>query len=333
MNFSCVEGPSNAAKITRSLWFSISGLAAVFGNTFVLWLFYKNESLRTVSNRFLVSLSVADLLVGAVVTPTFLAGHLPQSTDNQNVKHFLWIHSTAATTWNLCCVSVDRFIAIRFPFSYQGILTKERCCVLITVIWVISLFLPFPVIFVKNEATGHQAELWLSFAFILFVFPVIVVSLCYICIFRVANKQHKQVRKEYQRTNYSLCQSLNNFKAIKTVGLVLGVFITTWMPCLIVELVTYYYRKMEHKRCGELELHSVAWPWVEVIALTSSAINPVIYYFRNNEFRQAFKRTFDQRRDCLCHNNAPDLDAKKQQTRKVESVETRGKLQTKEAQL
>ena len=89
MNFTCLEkGPSDAAFITLSSKFALSGLAAVFGNTVVLWLFYKSKSLRTVSNRFLVSLSVADLLVGAVVEPIFLVEYLTQSIDNQNVIRF-----------------------------------------------------------------------------------------------------------------------------------------------------------------------------------------------------------------------------------------------------
>ena len=40
------------------------------------------------------------------------------------------------------------------------------------------------------------------------------------------------------------------------------------------------------------EIDTAVWPWVEAIAFTSSAINPLIYYFRNKEFRLAFYRTF-----------------------------------------
>ena len=36
----------------------------------------------------------------------------------------------------------------------------------------------------------------------------------------------------------------------------------------------------------------VVWPWVNTIAFTSPAINPFIYYFQNQEFRKAFRRTF-----------------------------------------
>ena len=43
MNYSD-EYLSSATSIVPSLWFSLSGLAAVAGNAVVLWLFNKNKS-------------------------------------------------------------------------------------------------------------------------------------------------------------------------------------------------------------------------------------------------------------------------------------------------
>ena len=63
---------NSAASIFLSLWLSLSSFVAVSGNTVMLWLFYKNESLRTISNRFLASLSVADVLVGVVIDPVWI---------------------------------------------------------------------------------------------------------------------------------------------------------------------------------------------------------------------------------------------------------------------
>ena len=75
MNSSCGfnERLSGAASVVLSLWFASSGLAAVIGNAVVLWLFFKNESLRTISNGFLASLCVADFLAGLVVDPMYIA--------------------------------------------------------------------------------------------------------------------------------------------------------------------------------------------------------------------------------------------------------------------
>ena len=130
MNISCFDQSlSFATSIVLSLWFASSGLAAVIGNAVVLWLFYKNETLRTISNRFLASLCVADFLAGLVIDPIWMVIRCliqPPSTATVliMVLDMRWIHSTAATVFNLCCVSVDRCIAIRFPFRYQDIITK-----------------------------------------------------------------------------------------------------------------------------------------------------------------------------------------------------------------
>ena len=50
------------------------------------------------------------------------------------IINLLWIHSTAATVFILCYVSVDRFIVIRFPFRYQDIVTKKRCYAVIIIV-------------------------------------------------------------------------------------------------------------------------------------------------------------------------------------------------------
>ena len=175
MTVGCLnEQRSKEASIVLSLWFFSSGLAAVTGNAVVLWLFFRNESLRAVSNRFLASLSVVDFLVGIVIDPIWITfgcliqpSNVTQAALNEFME-MLRIHTTAATTLNLCCVSVDRFIAIRFPFRYQDILTKKTCYILIAVVWFTSLLLPCPVIFVNAE------NLWLFVSLVTFCIPTTV---------------------------------------------------------------------------------------------------------------------------------------------------------------
>ena len=166
MNVSCgfYERLSSASSFVLSLWFASSGLGAVIGNAVVLWLFYKNESLRTISNQFLASLCVADFLAGLVVDPMYIAIRVfaqpRKGSILLNVINMVWIHSTAATVFNLCCVSVDRFIAIRFPLRYQDIITKQKCYAVIIMVWLISLFLPFARMLVDNHT--NVENFWFS---------------------------------------------------------------------------------------------------------------------------------------------------------------------------
>ena len=302
MNDSCPdEHLSSAASIVLSLWFSMSGFATVAGNAVVLWLFYRNESLRTTSNGFLTSLSVTDFLVGLVIDPVWIVIRCLIQPPVQSTLHYciymLWIHTTTATTFNLCCVSVDRFIAIRFPFRYQDIVTKKRCCtVIILVCHTMSLCLPFTAISVDLLGNIASAVLWLSLAFVTFVAPLFVVTFCYMFMFKASRRQCRRMfpnenRQSFDTKNIPGNGTMKNFKAIKTVGYIIGVYIVSWMPSLVLLVVHCYYTATNHL-CCDIKIDKVVWPWVEAIAFTSSAINPLIYYLRNNEFRRAFHRTF-----------------------------------------
>ena len=338
MNVSCPEeNLSSAASIVLSLWFSLSGLAAVTENAVVLWLFYKNESLRTISTRFLVSLSVADLLVGLVIDPAWIVIRSllqpPKPYILFKVVIMLWIHTTVATTFNVCCVSVDRFIAIRFPFRYQDIMTKKRCYTVIILVWLISLGLPFTRMSVDDPDDNH-AILWFLLTFITFVFPLFVVSFCYICIFKAARKQFRRILAGKNPRNYdeNRVRTMQNFKAIKTVGFVLGVCVITWMPSLAVLLVNCYYMAI-NQQCKDIKLNAVVWPWGEAVAFTSSAINPWIYYFRNGEFRQAFRRTFHWFPCGLTAEKAQERDLKPDRYRTARNRGISDNLGIKETEL
>ena len=294
MTVGCLnEQRSKEASIVLSLCFSSSGLAAVTGNAVVLWLFFRNESLRVVSNRFLASLSVADFLVGIVIDPIWITfgcliqpSNVTQAALNEFME-MLRIHTTAATTLNLCCVSVDRFIAIRCPFRYQDILTKKTCHSLIAVVWFTSLLLPCPVIFVNAE------NLWLFVSLVSFCIPTTVMAVCYFWIFKAASNQARRMtggnkhRADERRSTFP-SRIIQNFKAIKTIGFVLGVFVVSWMPCLVLSIVHEFSAS---NPCTDEKLYNVAWPWIEAVALSSSAINPWVYFFRNGEFRQALHRS------------------------------------------
>ena len=125
---------------------------------------------------------------------------------------------------------------------------------------------------------------------------------------------------------------MQNFKAIKTVGVVLGVYIITWMPSLVLLLVHWYYLAANEK-CKDNKLLSVSWPWAEAIAFNSSAINPWIYYFRNKEFRQAFRRTFHWLPCRLTVENAQEHGEKSDRNRIARNCGISGNLAIKETEL
>ena len=327
------EHLSTAASIVLSVWLSLSGLAAITGNVVVLWLFYKHASLRTISNRFLASLSVADAFVGLVIDPFWIVIRCWNSRRVQRklvmITKMLWIQTTAATTLNSCCVSIDRFIAIRFPFRYQDSLTKRRCFAVIILVWLISLSLPF---LMFSRERKDRKELFEFITITICLVPLLVVSFCYILIFKLARKQFRRI---LETTNIPdsgenmRVRVMQNFKAIKTVGFVLSACIITWMPSVVLLLVEIYYIEEKHII---MKVKSVVWPWVETIAFTSSAINPLIYYLRNSDFRRAFRRTFHWL-PCVHEQDASHLRAQPERNRLNRNIGTCGNLTAKETEV
>ena len=278
---------------------------------------------------------MADAFVGLVIDPfwiVIICWIQPRGQKNLlMITKMLWIQTTAATTLNSCCVSIDRFIAIRFPFRYQDSLSKRRCFAVIILVWLILLSLPF-LIFERERK--DRKELFVSTIFTMCLVLLLVVSFCYIFIFKLARKQFGRIlpAKNIPDSGENVrVRGMQNLKAIKTVGFVLSACIITWMPSVVLQLVTFYYIE-EAKRCRLRKIKFVVSPWVEAIVFTSSAINPLIYYFRNSDFRRALRRTFHWL-PCDLEQDAPDLRAQPERNRNIRNVGTRGNLTTKETQV
>ncbi|XP_078362161.1 beta-1 adrenergic receptor-like [Oculina patagonica] len=283
---------SLGAKVVLSTWYGLTGLAAITGNGIVLWLIVRYRSLRTISNLFLTSLAAADFLVGLVIDPVWISikclGYNADTHEQRYSKviDYLWIHTTVATTFNLCCVTLDRHIAIFYPLRYKDIITNRRCYVLIANVWLMSLVLPCSR-FLIHDVTG-LSTLYISFTVITILVPMIIIIFCSIRILKVATVQSKKIITDGGLQNQKAVKKRKkNFKAAKTVSIVVGLFVVCWLPSLITAFMHYFSKKVSYN-----SVYYTVWIYVEAVAFPSSAINPWVYCLRNEEFCEALTRTF-----------------------------------------
>ena len=282
---------SVAGKVVLSTLYGLTGLAAIIGNALVLWLIARKRTLRTTSNLFLSSLAAADFLVGLVINLVWiLIRCLGYNADNylqtySKAIDYLWIHTTVATTFNLCCVSLDRYIAIFYSLRYEEILTYTRCYVLIVTVWFLSLVLPCSR-FLVEDVTG-LSTLYISFTIITVLIPMIIIILCSIRILRAAAVQSRRITVNTVQNLEAVKTRKKNYKAAKTISIVVGLFVVCWLPSLITSFVYYFSKKVCY--CTE---YLTVWAAVEAVAFSSSAINPLVYCLRNHEFYEALTHTF-----------------------------------------
>ena len=291
---------SIAGRIALLTWYGLTGLAAITGNGAVLWLVTRNRSLRTISNLFLTSLAAADFLVGLVIGPVWISiRETAYNPDNLQTYgraiDYLWMHTTMATTFNLCCVTLDRHIAIFNPLRYENIVTNRRCYVLIATVWFMSVVLPCGIFLIEGRKI--LPALWLSCTIITVLIPMIIITFCSIRNFKAAAVQSKKVLTDQSlQTLEAVKKRKKNFKAAKTVSIVVGLFVVCWLPTLVTSFVQYFSKRLTWTKL---------WAPVEGLAFTSSALNPWVYCLRNDEFNEALTRTFRflRRRNSVQHHS------------------------------
>lgn len=99
-------------QVLWSLLFLGMVVVATGGNLIVIWIVLANKRMRTVTNYFLVNLSVADAMVSTLnVTFNYtymLNSHWPFGTLYCKISQFVAVLSICASVFTLMAISIDR---------------------------------------------------------------------------------------------------------------------------------------------------------------------------------------------------------------------------------
>ena len=278
----CVFGLTQTSKVIFILLSLVCGISAVGGNLALLVALYRTSTLSSrVNNYYTVSLALADFMVGLTMTPLYICYAVAyEPLWLIKLEGFLWIVSVTATTYSLSAVSFDRFISVVYPLRYHQIMTEKRCRFAICLIWFGSVIFGFPRLvlddFVKLE------KLWIACSVTAVAIPLLIMSCCYGKIFSVVQKQSRSVADAHLSS-----ASVSNKKAAVTIGIIVSLFIATFIPSAVV----YFMLLFEDDLCKELELNDI-WLWVALVSFTHSSFNPWVYGLRYLELRNALKQVF-----------------------------------------
>lgn len=134
-----------AAALFKAIAMTAVIVAAVCGNMLVIVSALRFERLRIIANSFLVSLAVADLLVAVLVMPfnalQQIAGRWPFGPVVCDVFNANDVLFSTASLLHLCCVSVDRYVAVTDPFGYERRMTARRAVAMLSCLWTASALL------------------------------------------------------------------------------------------------------------------------------------------------------------------------------------------------
>ena len=279
-------------------------------NSLVLYLFFKNRSLRTVSNYPLFSLATCDFFCGIVVIPLFTIMYFTPLVQSQGATRFYLgflvtvLHNFIAivTVYHIVIVTGERYMAIKFPFKHR-VLDQKNVLTVLTTVWISSLLIssiPFTWIH-KIYPVKKPVSSRLAFGFTIFC-SIFVLVLPYIFLMYAFADMFKGVygkpRDKHQRSNDSGMalrrsrsiekHSGSEFKCLTLFVIMSSVFLICWLPWFVVFLL--YQLSFDTSKL--LVPSQVAL----LIRYMTSVVNPLLYTFLKRDFLQTLKFTFRRRR-------------------------------------
>uniref|UniRef100_A0A8C8K2K1 Gastrin/cholecystokinin type B receptor n=1 Tax=Oncorhynchus tshawytscha TaxID=74940 RepID=A0A8C8K2K1_ONCTS len=186
----------------RILLYSLIFLLSVFGNLLIIVVLTVNKRMRTVTNSFLLSLAVSDLMMAVfcmpfTLIPNMLEDFIFGAAMCKTVTYFMGL-SVSISTFSLVAIAIERYSAICNPLKSRVWQTRSHAYRVIAAIWVLSLVMmvPYPVFshlksFSKpDRTTGHMCRLewpsggveqtwYMLLLLILFFIPGVVMIVAY----------------------------------------------------------------------------------------------------------------------------------------------------------
>ena len=271
-------------------------LLAIFGNLLTIIVVARFESLHNSTSYFICSLAVADLMTG-IMTSTAVALHVlgiydPLYIPICRVHITLSLVSTLNNICSILLIAVDRYIFIAHGLRYLVFVTPTRTFLVIGFTWLYSMTETSLLIGLSKGPTTQTAckySLFLSkmvYNNILipqFVVLALVTVGFYIAISCIAYKQGKKIAALKQPYDtYEATTNRQQKRIAKMMIMVLGTYFMCYIPQIVISILENIYT--DSMVILVLEKISSLFFW------TNTWINPMIYAWKSEDFRVAFRK-------------------------------------------
>ena len=256
-------------KYWNSSWTVAFGLIAIvvtIGNLVTVGIFLKRK-LRSRRHFLLISLAIADVMVGALAVPLYIAVGM-YVTDPLLILSFqcVDIFTGVLSIFTIASISLERMHAIMWPFRHRT-LTSRFYMPVIGIPWILAVL-------------GVIARVLLHFfiipgmTFYVIIIAYLTVPLLFTCIayFLIWRKQGCRFQFTPQR--------VRDWKLTKTLFFITGAFVLTWFPFKMINIALPF--------C----LPCLRWPSfvfhvTKLLQFSNSFINIIIYPLRIAQYKDA----------------------------------------------
>ncbi|XP_078542005.1 chemokine XC receptor 1 [Lissotriton helveticus] len=268
---------------------------SLLGNSLVLWIVVKYENLSSITNIFIVNLSITDLVFASML-PFWAAYHMLGWVFGEPLCKFMSaVFSVGfySSIIFLTMMTIYRYLAVVHPLSALRTRRRVSGIILSGIIWVISCLATIPVLIFTTLDSDHDGFLMCEYdnsnwevastyqQNLFFLVSLAIISFCYFNILRTLLRSPSQRR----------------YRTVKLILIIIVVYFLSWAPYNILMFLGTI--DLQGSDC-EMSRHLAYAMYIcEKVAFSHCCLNPVLYAFVGIKFNRHLKRMFLRCRPCI----------------------------------
>ena len=279
----------------------LMSVLSVAGNSLICLAFYRNRRLRTITNFYVLSLAVTDIIGATFVFPfNAVASGLRKwpfgflFCQFNGFLSYLWV---VVSIGILVLTAVNRYFCMVKSQFYPTYFTRKKtiCSIIFVCLFDLAVGLTSaltpPVLFqwepqylmcrMANVEVVEEKTLTVVFVSVFIGLPMGLILLCYGSVYRAIRRHNSAVIPSLQRTNAQGTVSAREIQASRVLLVAVMAFSVCWIPAIIITTL---------ERVAHLVIPSFWEAFYVLAASCSSWINPIIYGVMNRAMRNEFMK-------------------------------------------
>ncbi|XP_005444701.2 leukotriene B4 receptor 1-like [Falco biarmicus] len=287
---SSIHSTWNIVRSVVCIILSLSFIIGTPGNCIVIWTVCTKMKKVSPSVLLILNLAIADVLV-LITLPVWIYSFADSWVFGVifcKILVFIIYCSMYASIFLITALSLERLMAVFYPFTIQRYKTKEKISLIMFLIWFLSITFGVSVIpfqeteetngrllcTCRNYSSNRQKVSYLLLETLAgFVIPFLIICTCYVCVARRISRMTYQSKQRSERL----------------IASIVVAFILCWFPHHLFNILDIISIQIElSNKELSLALDEIVGRGVYIsgaLVFISSCINPLLYAFAAQKFQ------------------------------------------------